>query len=282
MTLSRITTAGLSTIVAFTLSTSGHSATRLTSTVSITNNGSTSIWTRPIAKSTDTYAWNRNADPSTLILKLTDTAGATLSRGRLYTHNTKNSRLVSELRQINQLVSDAGGKLAPALPVPAATLTKRRIEAQQNTNKQLADLTQYFRISLPKGADAKALLDALSATAYVENAYAAMRLAPDPGDIAPQTPPFVTEQTYATAAPLGIDVDYVYANTDIRATGVTIADVERCWTLTHEDLTGVNADPNVLVGLEMETPDPSSDVCNHGTPCSGCLLPMMMHMGSLA
>ncbi len=223
-------------------------------------------------KASEHYTWNKNADPGTLILKLQDNSHAQLKGNTLYTSDIKNTRLVNALQQINLRISDAQGKISQALPVSPETLTKRRLEAQQNTHAKLADLSQYFLVTLPKGSSAKALIDSLNTTDYIQLAYASMRLVGAPNDIAPITPPFTDLQSYATAAPLGIDTDYVYANTPINASGVTVADIEECWTLTHEDLDHIDDFEAPLVGPEVTSDlDPLSDDCSHGTAVLGIL-----------
>ncbi len=217
------------------------------------------------------YAWNQNSDPRRVTLKIRDEVHAYLYKGSLRA-DVKDSAMLEALETINRRVQEAGGRLKPGLSVKAEVLRKRRIEAQRNTATPLADLTQYFRIQLPDNADTKSLIEALQRTAYVENAYADRRPAPLPGDIEPVTPSFTAEQGYASAAPEGIDTDYVHYETLISAADTTITDIELCWTLTHEDLSNVSADPAIQIGPDPTSElDPLSDDCSHGTAVLGML-----------
>ncbi|MET0028728.1 MAG: S8 family serine peptidase [Candidatus Thiodiazotropha sp.] len=248
------------------------SAARLDPILSKPDSGRETSKSETTDKVSDYYAWNKNSDPGSLILKMQDNSHTQLKGNTLYTSDSKNTRLVSALQQINLKISDAGGKITQALPVSPDTLAKRRLEAQQNTNAKLADLSQYFMVALPKGSSTKALIDFLNSADYVQLAYASMQLTAAPEDIDTDTPIFTDLQTYTSAAPLGIDTDYVYANTDINASGITVADVEHCWTFTHEDLLPINANEDALVGPEVSsTLNPLSNDCSHGTAVLGIL-----------
>ncbi|MET0090634.1 MAG: hypothetical protein ABW068_11580 [Candidatus Thiodiazotropha sp.] len=248
------------------------SAARLDPILSKPDSGRETSKSETTNKVSDYYAWNKHSDTGSLILKMQDSSHTQLKGNTLYTSDTKNTRLVSTLQQINLRISDAHGKITRALPVSPDTLAKRHLEAQQNTNAKLADLSQYFMIALPKGASTKALIDYLNSADYVQLAYASMQLTQAPEDIFPETGLFTDLHTYKSAAPLGIDTDYVYANTNIDASGITVADVEHCWTFTHEDLLPINANEDALVGPEVSsTYNPLSNDCSHGTAVLGIL-----------
>ncbi|MET0067571.1 MAG: S8 family serine peptidase [Candidatus Thiodiazotropha sp.] len=272
MKASRNLTAGCTLLIALGLMSITATAARLDPSLSKPGDLTQVSKPRSSEKASEHYTWNKNTDPGKLILKMHDDSQARLKGNTLYTSDTKNSRLVNALQQINQRIAETRAKITQALPVTLDTLEKRRHEAQQNTNAKLADLSQYFLIALPKGASTKALIDSLNATAYVQLAYASMRLTAAPVDISPPTPPFTDLQTYSGAAPLGIDTDYVYENTNINASGITVADIEQCWTFTHEDLGLININGDALVGPEVTSDlDPLSNDCSHGTAVVGIL-----------
>ncbi len=155
--------------------------------------------------------------------------------------------------------------------VGAGEFAAEKTRLEMRSKRQQADKNLYFRLRLGQGVDGAAVIDALNAIDIVEIAYAAP--APPPpaaGLTASLSGDFTAEQTYAFAAPYGIDA--AYARTLPGGTGlrVTIADIEFSWNQDHEDLSAARM-PNALLVPEGWTPlDPWSDP-DHGTAVIGML-----------
>ncbi len=128
--------------------------------------------------------------------------------------------------------------IQPLFARPVAALAAERERAERLSSRVLADLSLYYRIALPAGADAAELADALNALAIVELATPAPLQAPPPqfdGESGP-TPDFTFAQGYLAPAPIGVGATGVDAVLGADGTGISVADVEFGWYLEHEDL----------------------------------------------
>jgi serine protease len=179
---------------------------------------------------------------------------------------------------LNNVLRQAGvteTALTPLFEAPPEELERDRSEGQRRTGRQLADLSQYFVITLPPTVSAAEVANNLNALPFVEYAQPALRPAPPPiysipkalseGDAARTTSPNLTRwQTYKGKAPPGIGPIPNIKGSD--AKGMSFADVEYDWTLTHEDL----RIPSLRL-LETElTPDRFGGP-EHGTAVLGIL-----------
>ena len=116
--------------------------------------------------------------------------------------------------------------------------------------------TQYFAIECPAGMDPEAVARTVASWPVVETAYAEADPAPPP--VNPSDDPRNTDQHYEDAAPTGIDVRWAWAQAD--GSGVGFVDMERGWTLNHEDL--VAAGISIISGI-------NNDYTGHGTAVLG-------------
>jgi Subtilase family len=118
------------------------------------------------------------------------------------------------------------------------------------------NFTQYFAIECPAGVDPEAVARSVASWSNVDTAY--VEAGPVPPPVNPSDDPRNTNQHYEDAAPTGIDVRWAWGQAD--GTGVGFVDMERGWTLNHEDL--VAAGINVISGI-------NTDYTGHGTSVLG-------------
>ena len=182
---------------------------------------------------------------------------------------------------LNNVLRQAGvteTALTPLFEAPPEELERDRSEGQRRSGRELADLSLYFVITLPPTASAAEVANNLNTLPFVEYARPALRPAPPPiysipkaadplpeGDAARASSPNLTPwQTYKGKAPPGIGPIPNVKGSDGR--GMSFADVEYDWTLTHEDLR-----ISSLRALETElTPDRFGGP-EHGTAVLGIL-----------
>ncbi len=182
---------------------------------------------------------------------------------------------------LNNVLRQAGvteTALTPLFEAPPEELERDRSEGQRRSGRELADLSLYFVITLPPTASAAEVANNLNTLPFVEYARPALRPAPPPiysipkaadplpeGDAARASSPNLTPwQTYKGKSPPGIGPIPNVKGSDGR--GMSFADVEYDWTLTHEDLR-----ISSLRALETElTPDRFGGP-EHGTAVLGIL-----------
>jgi serine protease len=190
---------------------------------------------------------------------------------------------------LNNVLRQAGATeaaMTPLFEAPPEELERDRTDGQRRTGRQLADLSQYFVVELPPMANAATVANNLNALPFVEYARPALKPAPPPiysipkaadplpeGDAGRASSPSLTKwQTYKGKAPPGIGPIPDVKGSD--AKGMSFADVEYDWTLTHEDL----RIPNLRV-LETElTPDRFGGP-EHGTAVLGILSSLPNNFG---
>ena len=97
----------------------------------------------------------------------------------------------------------------------------------------------YFSIDAPPETNLDALAKALNSWSAIETAYVD-RPGPDPA-VNPNDDPRWPNQGYLDMAPDGIDAEYAWLFTGGDGAGQRVIDMERGWTLIHEDLTAHGA-----------------------------------------
>jgi len=152
---------------------------------------------------------------------------------------------------LNNVLSQAGvseAAMKPLFATPPEELARERSDSQRRSGRQLADLSQYFVIDLPPGADAAEIADKLNALGFVEYAAPALKPAPPPIYSIPKaanplpggegaragSPNFAPLQTYKGNRPQGIGPIPSVKGSDGKS--MSFADVEYDWALAHEDL----------------------------------------------
>jgi serine protease len=167
-----------------------------------------------------------------------------------------------------RLVSLAGARIEPVRSLlearddvqvhrlftrPEAAIDRDRQQAQLASRREMADLNDYYKLTIGQSsvAKAEALLDQLNADPLVELAYA--EPIPETASISTEelergrqergmatrllpTPDFVPMQYYLEPAPLGVDAFASWTHPGGRGEGVKIIDIELGWLWTHEDL----------------------------------------------
>lgn len=97
-----------------------------------------------------------------------------------------------------------------------------------------SSFSNYFVINLPPGVEPEALVQALSSWESVQTVYF-----DPPGDepfANPEDDPLSVNQGYLNPAPIGIDARYAWRFAGGDGAGLQVIDLERGWTLNHEDL----------------------------------------------
>ena len=121
------------------------------------------------------------------------------------------------------------------------------------------NLLGYFVVDCPPGIDPDALAKVLSSWKNVENAYVEGGPTPPPAVNAIDDPRSVN-QGYLDPAPDGIDARYAWTFLGGDGTGIQFVDLERGWTLNHEDL--IAAGITLISGVNQ-------DYFGHGTSVLG-------------
>lgn len=131
--------------------------------------------------------------------------------------------------------------------------------AQLSPDYHPPNLQTYFVIDCPAGIDPDKVAGALLELPAVETAYVQAPPAPPPGVNGPANPRYPSEG-YLQAAPGGIDAHYAWSFTGGDGAGMGFVDMERGWTLNHEDL--VAAGITLISGVNQDYP-------GHGTAVLG-------------
>lgn len=102
----------------------------------------------------------------------------------------------------------------------------------------LIDTRRYLAVDVPEGIDAMEVAVTLQESPAVESAYP--EGGPTPPPLNPFDDPRSANQGYLSAAPDGIDARWAWSSAAADGAGVGFVDLERGWTLDHEDLAGAN------------------------------------------
>jgi hypothetical protein len=130
--------------------------------------------------------------------------------------------------------------LTPLFSTAPAVLHRQTRALEARSHRQLADLSLYYRVIVPRGTRTAAFIDSLNALPIVELAEA------EPLPARAPSANFEPDQGYRTAAPNGIDADFATTIAGGTGANVTIADVEYSWNKNHEDLSKARA-PGAII-----------------------------------
>lgn len=122
-----------------------------------------------------------------------------------------------------------------------------------------AQFTSYYAVECPRGIEPEQVAKAIGAWPNVEVAY--VEGGPTPPPLNPSDDPRNANQGYLDAAPGGIDARWVWSGVD--GSGIGFVDMERGWTLNHEDLAGAGI--TLISGVNQ-------DFHGHGTAVLGEVL----------
>jgi hypothetical protein len=117
---------------------------------------------------------------------------------------------------------------------PADRIIERFIQYRRRQDQRSDPLLRYFEVAVADGADLLAARDALAELEAIEVAYID-RPGPDPV-VAASDDPLRAAQQYLDPAPVGVDAQAAWDVDGGSGLGVQVVDLERGWTLTHEDL----------------------------------------------
>ena len=115
----------------------------------------------------------------------------------------------------------------------------------------------YFAVDCPKDVDPAQVMARVARWPNVETAYVEAGPTPPPL-VTPDDDPRSANQGYLDAAPGGVDARWAWSQVD--GAGVGFVDLERGWTLNHEDLAAANI--TVISGVNQ-------DFHGHGTAVLG-------------
>ncbi|MFE9201249.1 OmpL47-type beta-barrel domain-containing protein [Micromonospora sp. NPDC007230] len=133
-------------------------------------------------------------------------------------------------------VLDRHGQVRDLVPmvqsVSSAELTELAGEAEERTGGEVPDMSSWYRLTMPSGVDAEAVMAELTALPEVAHVYPVPEPVPPPST----TPDFTGRQGYLRPAPTGIDADFSRRDPRLRGAGIKVADLEYDWNPFHEDL----------------------------------------------
>ena len=174
-----------------------------------------------------------------------------------------------------QPVEDSVGSTSSAVELrdfkrrfPAVTLRpmfldlEADVDAQKTLDETMRDepdMRGYEVIDLPEDAEVTEILDALQSMDSVELAYVEDGPTPPPS-VKPADDPRSRNQGFLDAGPDGIDARFAWTVPGGEGTGVGFVDLERGWTLDHEDLR--DAHITLISGV-------NTDFFGHGTAVLG-------------
>ncbi|MBI3817522.1 MAG: FG-GAP repeat protein [Planctomycetes bacterium] len=165
-----------------------------------------------------------------IIVKFNDGFGVTAENGRLMAADSSLAKLLQK---------NGDQRVEPLFSTPVARLKTLREDAAKLTGEDHADLTQFFKIELPKNIHGHDLLAGLLNRSDVENAYFAPIPVAAPGNVGTPTTPDMNamQLNLKGLAPMGIEQAFAISDDPAAyAPGVRIADLEYDWDLLHEDL----------------------------------------------
>jgi len=169
----------------------------------------------------------------------------------------------SNAQQIIVSLTAAGGIWQRVSPCAEEEIDHLVATAETRLNRDLADLNNYFVLTVPDGVRAEDWIDRLNSLPEVEIARA-MPLAaplPLPGD-------YQSQQGYLNDAPAGIGASSAWAQNGGNGDGCfgsKICDFEYSWNLNHHDIA---ASYNEMIPSGYTASDPFNDD-SHGTAVLG-------------
>ncbi len=168
-----------------------------------------------------------------------------------------------EALNIMKSITEAGGAWHRMSPTSEELIDELVKNAENNLNRGIADLNNYFILTVPGGVSAEDWIDQLNSLPEVEIALAQ----PLPMPL-PLPDDYQFRQGYLNDAPDGIGAISAWAETGGNGSGcfgTKICDFEYSWYLDHEDIA---ASYDELIPDGYTPSDPHNDD-NHGTAVLG-------------
>ena len=169
--------------------------------------------------------------------------------------------------ELDRLIADHGLVFQPLIRLPDWKIENIEERAEARTGREQADLRGMHVVQLEEHnpAGLKAAAHALQALEMVEYAFVEVTAPPPPGDIAPTTPDYTSEQTYLGADP-GINVQAAW-DLGLRGASIRVSDCEYGWEATHEDF--MDRDLHLEPGQTVPTWVADYGWDSHGTAALG-------------
>ena len=153
-------------------------------------------------------------------------------------------------------------------------ITEMVAVAEACHNREIANLNNYFILTVPDGVQAEDWLNELNALPEVEIAQPL----PLPMKL-PFWANYVPRQGYLNAAPDGIDARYAWNHGGGDGMMVSVCDFEYSWNLTHYDFDTAYTHYATIFPVGYTPSDPFSDE-RHGTAVLGELISMRGYLGT--
>jgi peptidoglycan hydrolase-like protein with peptidoglycan-binding domain len=211
-----------------------------------------------------------NEYPDFIVLKLKNTIRVPYSNSYIQKEANLNQVGLSELTKLfNEF---RGTTIERLFSVPEEEIVNLQREASEHAwSKEFADeskpspLLSYFRIVPSPNIDVKALLMRLKQMDFVEEAYMEEKPVPAPF-INPSNDVLAGKQGYESSAPAGIDAHFAWTLRGGDGKGIGFVDLERTWTLNHEDL--ISKGVTKISGINLQ----SLCTSEHGTMVLGVVI----------
>ncbi len=175
-----------------------------------------------------------------------------------------------QAKKLLEMFSKNGGKWNRMAAISEYEIENLRLNAQENLNRAIANLNNYFILSVPENQNSEDWINQLNALSEVE--LAKPLLLPLP---LPQPGNYQAKQGYLNTATTGIGATFAWFVND-SGQNVTICDVEYWWNLNHNDLpSGIS----MLIPPGYVAIDPIGDD-NHGTAVLGELVSLRNGIGT--
>jgi hypothetical protein len=171
-------------------------------------------------------------DSNHIQVKFKDQLDVTLGPGNIPITRTSGILVfTSGASRLLTAMTFAGGKWKRTMGASEEILDSMRAKAQITLGREIADLNNYFILTVPESIRAEDWINRLNSLPEVELAWPLPLPAP-----VPVPPDFQSLQGYLNPAAQGIDAYYAWLQPGGTGTNVTICDLEYSWNLNHQDL----------------------------------------------
>jgi len=180
----------------------------------------------------------------------------------------------SQAKNVFDMVAEAGSKWLRTTGDQEEKITQMVATAESYHNREIANLNNYFILSVPEGVRAEDWINELNALPEIEIAQ------PLPLPVkAPYWDTYVPLQGYLNPAPDGIDARYAWNHGGGDGSFVSVCDFEYSWNLTHWDFDSAYTNYATILPMLHTASDPFNDE-RHGTAVLGELISMRGFLGT--
>jgi hypothetical protein len=219
-------------------------------------------WSRVLPEKPDRTILRDHHDPSLIFVKFLDSSSVRTVDGRFVTDDVIED---SEVQAGTAFLIMAQAMAEPMVDEDPKVLHERRDEAIRNLGREIADLTKWFIVRVPDGADTAKWIDRLNRLELVEIAIPGPKPPPPPQSWSHcESSSCVADQGYLSSpasTPRGVNAQAVWSQYGATGQGVRLANIEYAY-VPHVDLPTIT---NLLGN------DPSHQWADHGTKVFGIL-----------